>query len=877
MTDKIVRANSTVVSGIKTCTFKEQVNTEENLRFGACSSSSIEFEVFGSQANAIPVGEELTYYQTDENGVDTLIGVFTAQPSIPSRNTYKVVAYDNIIKLETDFSEHLASIQSSFPMTLSALLAEVATVAGVTFGNSPTLASTVIQEFSANGVSCRQVVAWAAEMSGQYVHCDTNGDILFGWYAARSGYSVRPGSGSGGGVTYVPYREGGLNYKDYAVSAVDRVAVKPPEEEDVAYIYPTSATGNTYVVSNNLLLTNADSAVMNTVAQTLYGVLSAMPTYRPVSISLFRFDNPFRAGDVVSVTDVQGVSFNTLVMSMTVSLDGASVECTGKETYDSDSGGGVPQQLVNLANNIVRINKLKVDWADIDTAIINYLTANNVTAQNLTIVDEYGNVLATFDGSGIVLGETAGNHAEIDFNSFELIDQDGNAYLSVGDLRDENGEAQVSARFVGDGTTQGFILSPTAAITSPIDVTVNGTPITSGVMKLPTLISFSTPPTDGAVIVASYKTEAPSYHYDFGARQSGTSIGWGSVASGNQPAAEGVCSAVGGGANNSALGNYSVIAGGRNNSTNDSGDAVLGGTNNEASGGNSSVVGGTGNKASGENQTVFGRYNAEDAADTYVEIVGNGSADNDRQNARTLDWSGNETLAGMLYVNGSDQVATQANVPTKVSDLTNDIGAMEYLGANVITDSANDTAVNWIGFGTGYAMFSTTGALMNKPSSYGMVLSWVNANNVTQLWITVGGSNSVWKRSGDNANGNTGGWYGGGWAQLAEANAVLPVQSSPETITFSGYRAVAQGYASTSTNANVFMPMPNNASGAAVVRTGTWTLGTPSQASAAVSGLAVTQVTRAGIYMAVTSTGLTTGEPVTLKCTTNATMTITWS
>jgi hypothetical protein len=32
----------------------------------------------------------------------------------------------------------------------------------------------------------------------------------------------------------------------------------------------------------------------------------------------------------------------------------------------------------------------------------------------------------------------------------------------------------------------------------------------------------------------------------------------------------------------------------------------------------------------------------------YVEIVGNGTADNARSNARTLDWSGNEVLAGKL-------------------------------------------------------------------------------------------------------------------------------------------------------------------------------------------------------------------------------------
>lgn len=48
-----------------------------------------------------------------------------------------------------------------------------------------------------------------------------------------------------------------------------------------------------------------------------------------------------------------------------------------------------------------------------------------------------------------------------------------------------------------------------------------------------------------------------------------------------------------------------------------------------------------------ENQHVFGRYNATDRF--AAEIVGNGS-ENSRSNARTLDWSGNESLAGTLRI-----------------------------------------------------------------------------------------------------------------------------------------------------------------------------------------------------------------------------------
>lgn len=57
--------------------------------------------------------------------------------------------------------------------------------------------------------------------------------------------------------------------------------------------------------------------------------------------------------------------------------------------------------------------------------------------------------------------------------------------------------------------------------------------------------------------------------------------------------------------------------------------------------------------ADSDYQQVGGKFNIADNADTYAEIIGNGSDANNRSNARTLDWSGNETIAGDLYFNGN--------------------------------------------------------------------------------------------------------------------------------------------------------------------------------------------------------------------------------
>ena len=52
--------------------------------------------------------------------------------------------------------------------------------------------------------------------------------------------------------------------------------------------------------------------------------------------------------------------------------------------------------------------------------------------------------------------------------------------------------------------------------------------------------------------------------------------------------------------------------------------------------------------ASSSYQHVQGKYNIEDTTDAYAHIVGNGTNDNSRSNAHTLDWSGNAWYAGTV-------------------------------------------------------------------------------------------------------------------------------------------------------------------------------------------------------------------------------------
>ena len=96
------------------------------------------------------------------------------------------------------------------------------------------------------------------------------------------------------------------------------------------------------------------------------------------------------------------------------------------------------------------------------------------------------------------------------------------------------------------------------------------------------------------------------------------------------------------------------------------------GSNTVASGG-CSHASGYGTVANHNTQFVFGQYNIADTSTAtgvengnYIEIVGNGANNSNRSNARALDWSGNEYLAGNVYVNCGSDLSNGTMLPTDV-------------------------------------------------------------------------------------------------------------------------------------------------------------------------------------------------------------------
>lgn len=118
---------------------------------------------------------------------------------------------------------------------------------------------------------------------------------------------------------------------------------------------------------------------------------------------------------------------------------------------------------------------------------------------------------------------------------------------------------------------------------------------------------------------------------------------------GMQISAGGVYSVAIGGKWTQANGNNSVaIAGGRTDGEN----CVAIGVNATASVADGIAIG-EGTTSNGMNQIALGRFNSPVSGQDYAEVFGKGLGAETRSNARTLDWQGNEWLAGKLTIGGT--------------------------------------------------------------------------------------------------------------------------------------------------------------------------------------------------------------------------------
>ena len=417
-------------NAIKSITLHAAVNAGQEFTIGSAFSDYIEAEIWADPGGSLQItaGDALTLYRQDDAGNRTKVGVFYAEkPTRTKRNSYKITAYDNMSKLDADFSGWLRANQAQFPKIIWQLVQLACQRAGVALASSslPINGSYSVQAFYADDLTCRQIISWAAEAAGCYAHMNADGKLQFLTYTdKRSTAKITPDGASNSTAYYAD----SLSYEDYTVKAIEKVQIRQ-SDSDVGVIYPDSTTAtNTYAVQGNLLLTTGTEANLKSVAQNLYNVLKNV-TYTPCKVSV-PSSSGLACGQIVHVKDARGREFDTYLMSATISSGKASFESVGSASRESSSAVN-NQSYKNLTGKMLEI-KTSVDGLE-------------VKASDLT--GKYTDLKATVDGLSSEVKKdtkiTGGGNLILGSESFKNAKLQGNAVSGSSVTYNDTGSATV--------------------------------------------------------------------------------------------------------------------------------------------------------------------------------------------------------------------------------------------------------------------------------------------------------------------------------------------------------------------------------------------------------------------------------------------------
>lgn len=359
-------------NAVVSATYKQMVNSGTELTIGSTCACSLSMKLFAAGGNlSIGAGTEFDYYKVDDDGTRTKIGVFTMEkPTKSGANTYSFEAYDHVSRLDKDLTDWLAALDG-WPYTVEKFAEMACTACDLMLAEPPTVNGDYqIREFSGSGITGRKLMQWLGEISCRFIRANADGEIEFAWYQPTSVDILPRGE--------FAYFGGSLSYEDFSTARIEKVQIQVTDEDN-GTIYPDGdeEEKNTYRITGNYLLTAETSEELKPVAHAIYQQLQLV-TYTPCKVSI-RANTSVNAGDIVRITDINGVEIESYVMSKTNSGQKDTLECTGSHRRDSTTATN-DLSLKALNGKVLNVQK-SVDGLKIENADTN----GNVAALTMSV------------------------------------------------------------------------------------------------------------------------------------------------------------------------------------------------------------------------------------------------------------------------------------------------------------------------------------------------------------------------------------------------------------------------------------------------------------------------------------------------------------
>ena len=284
-------------------TFEEAVSSGDNFDIGAAIINKFSIVinnieekfseyVFSGAKAVVYVGLKLS---TGIEKIRICTGTVSEEPRQKS-SIITLTFLDNMSKFDRDY----ADVKTVFPATRNQVVRDICSICGVTLQTVKfDRDDFVIQSRPENeALTCRQMLAWVAQIGCQWAKCDEYGRLCIGWYENLSLETNNI-------INIKSITNMSIDLDDIVITGVKVTEHKEnPSEDNPAKTYMYGKEGYVLSIAGNKLITeNTGNTIASIIGEKCVGM-----KFRQFSLNCIT-DISIEAGDTVKVTDRKGNTF----------------------------------------------------------------------------------------------------------------------------------------------------------------------------------------------------------------------------------------------------------------------------------------------------------------------------------------------------------------------------------------------------------------------------------------------------------------------------------------------------------------------------------------------------------------------------------------
>lgn len=300
--------------------FKESISDTDNLFFVGCIASQVDLTL-----NDFDLDVHLDSIEIyAQRGSTTELKIFTGKIytcDLDGRNkTMKIVAYDALYRIfNADVTAWYNDL--ALPMTMKTFRDAFFNHFGVT-QNQVTLLNddfivnrTIGGEQGNQGILGRDIIRPFCEANVVFGHIDYNGNMNY--------ISV-----TNNNRTVSLSEVDKMTKADYSTEEIDKVIIRM-DEEDIGAV--SGYGSNAYIIQGNMFFYGLSAVELQTVADNIYDELEGF-TFQPLE-SEQMFNAIYELGDLVTVPDGFGNTYQTILLNRSTDLQRESIKSQGLSNY----------------------------------------------------------------------------------------------------------------------------------------------------------------------------------------------------------------------------------------------------------------------------------------------------------------------------------------------------------------------------------------------------------------------------------------------------------------------------------------------------------------------------------------------------------------